>query len=193
MGLGLLVPRPEGGAVPYQDLVPERRIVDTGEPIRPEMRVEEGQDPVRHPGGDVDAVGAVADRHARDLALWPQWGPYAAGFFPMTARHCVDPRRKPDGRDGHMKAVVVSHRMTAEAEEGFAADPHLLPHGADALLHLLEREGIVPRGYRRVGREDARRAHPADGFRERGPSRHELTHPLDQHEQIGRASCRERV
>src|SRR3989449_4738111 len=98
------------------------------------------------------------------------------------SRHCVDPPRKPDGRDGHMEAVVVGHRMTAEAEERFAADTHLLPHGADALLHLLEREGIVPRGYRRVGREDARRAHPADGFRAGGPSRHELTHPLDQHE-----------
>src|SRR3989441_12440008 len=79
----------------------------------------------------------------------------------------------------HMKAVVVGHRMMAEAEEGLAADPHLLPHRADALLHLLERERIVPRGYRRVGREDARRAHPAHGFRERGPSGHELSHPLD--------------
>ena len=182
MGLELVVHRPQGGAVQLQDLVPEPRVVHPGEPIGSEMRVEQGEDPVRHPGGDMGAIGHVADRHARHLALGPERRPDTAGLFTVTARHRVDPRRQPDGRDGHVKAVVVHHRVMAEAKEGFAGDTHLLPHRTDALLHLLEREGVVPGGYRRVGREHARGAHPADRVRERRAPRHQLAYPLDQHE-----------
>src|SRR2546425_12927657 len=78
---------PRSTLFPYTTLfrsVPERGVVHAREPIRPEMRVEQGQDPVRHPGGDVDAVRDVADRHARDLAVGPERGPDAAGLFPMA-------------------------------------------------------------------------------------------------------------
>src|SRR3989449_10358694 len=84
----------------------------------------------------------------------------------------------------YMKAVVVGHRMMAEAEEGLAADPHLLPHRADALLHLLERERIGPRGCPRVSRDRARGANRAYGVRERGPSRHEPSHTPDPHVRV---------
>jgi hypothetical protein len=81
-----------------------------------------------------------------------------------------------------VEPIVVDHRMMAEAEEDFASDPHLLPHRTENLFHLIGGEGVVPRGHRRVGREDAGCTHSADGVRERNPARHELTRPLDQHE-----------
>ena len=182
MGLELLVHRPQGRVVQLEDLVPERRVVHAGQPIRSEMRVEQREDPVRHPGGEVDAVRDVADRHARDLAFGPERRPDTAGLLTVTARHAVDPCRQPDGRDGHVKTVVVDHRVMAQAKEGVAGDPHVLPHRTDALLHLVGRERVVPGGHRRVGREHAARAHPAHGVRERVPARHQLSHPLHQHE-----------
>src|SRR2546425_2733675 len=94
MGLELLVHSPQGGAVKLEDLVPERGVVHAREPIRPETRVEQGQDPVRHPGGDVDAVRDVADWYTRDCAVGPQRGPDAAGLLPTAARPRGDPPRQ---------------------------------------------------------------------------------------------------
>src|SRR5205814_8744415 len=91
--------------------------------------------------------------------------PYTT-LFRSTPRDRVHPRREPDGRDGHVKPIVIDHRMMPESDEGFAADAHLLPHRTDALLDLLDRERVVPGGHRRVGGERARRAHLADGLRE---------------------------
>src|SRR5207244_1408894 len=85
----------------------------------------------------------------------------AAGLFPVTPRDRVHPRREPDGRDGHVKPIVIDHRMMPESDEGFAADAHLLPHRTDALLDLLDRERIMPGRHGRVGGERARRAHQA--------------------------------
>src|SRR5207237_2491713 len=181
VGLELVVHRPHGRAVQLEHLVPEPGVVHAGKPIRAEMRVEQGQDAVRHPRGDMDAVRDMADRHTRDLAAWPERGPDAACFFAMAARYRVDPRRQPDGCDRHWKAVVVHPRMRPEPRDRFAGHPHLLPYRADALLHLLQRKRVVPGGHRRVGREDTRRTYPAYGVRERGAAGHELANPLDQH------------
>src|SRR2546422_2356118 len=95
---------PRSTLFPYTTLfrshfVPELGVVHPGEPIGSEVRVEQGQDPVRHPGRDVHAVGDVADRHARDIAVGPERSPDAAGLFSLTPRHRAHARPEP-GEDG---------------------------------------------------------------------------------------------
>ena len=73
-------------------------------------------------------------------------------------------------------------RMASEVEERVAIHAHLLPDGADAGRDVVGREGVVPGGDRRVGREDAAAPHLADGVGERRALRRQLADPLDHHE-----------
>ena len=54
----------------------------------------------------------------------------------VAAGNAVHARRESHGRHRHVETVVVEHRVMAEPEEVLAADPHLLPHRACAVLDL---------------------------------------------------------
>ncbi len=176
--------RPQGGGVQLEHAVPEGRVIHALQPVRPEMTVEQGHHPVGHPGGEVDAIGDVPDRHARHFALGPERSPHLAGLLAVTAGDAVHARREPDGRDRHVEAALVECGMSSETQKLLAADPHLLPHlgGSNALLDLLGGERVVSSRHWRMGREHAGRSHAADRFGERAAARHELSHALDQHE-----------
>ena len=146
------------------------------------MRAEERHEQVCHPGSDVDAIGDVSDRHLRRLPVRPQPTPHTAAFLAVTARDPVQARRKADGCDRHVETVVVERRMMPEVKPVFTAQAHLLPDRARALLHLLQRERIVPGRYGRMGREDACRTHRTERVVKRCPAGHKFPHPLDQHE-----------
>ena len=152
---------PELGVVERQHLVPEAGLVQPRRPSpRPRCSSSSCHDRARHPGGQVHAVGDVADRHRLP-------GPVRARG---RARCCATPgrggarRRSPARRAGSRSTVMwnwLGDRRDAR-RAGRAArgrSPISSQTGPGARLELLDREGVVARRHRRVGGEHAVRAH----------------------------------
>src|SRR5260221_7114282 len=119
--------RPQRGAVQLQHPVPQRRVVNPRHPVGAEMRIEEGDERVRHPGRDVHAVRDVTDRHAGDVAVGPERCPDAAGLLAVAARYAVDARPEAGRPDPPMETAAGDDGGIPQTHELLPGDPPLPP------------------------------------------------------------------
>ena len=154
---------PELARIDVVDALPDLRIAEPGRPAGLEVAVVKLHHLVGQPGGDVDAVGDVADG---DLLLGPprpEMGPHPPRDVAVQVAHGVGPPRELQPQHGHAERLVVVLRLdAAQAHQLFEGDAQLVAQGTKVLLDQVAIETVVAGRHGRVRGEDRAMRHFAE-------------------------------
>src|SRR5512134_43534 len=105
------------------------------------------------PGGCMDAVGNMTDRHRFDGQSRPKMLPHFAGDAAVLTTHTVDMRRQPHDKGRHIESLPAGFGSLSQPEEFVSREIELLPVTGKIAVHEIMREDVVASRYRRMGRE----------------------------------------
>ena len=109
----------------------------------------------RQPGGDMDAVGDVADGDGVFGAAGIEALPHGAGDFAVERGDGVGAAGELEAEHGHAEGLaVVAGMLAAEAHEVFVRDAELVAQRSEVLFDEVGAEAVVAGGDGRVGGED---------------------------------------
>ena len=150
---------PQLGVVDVVEPVPRGLVRGAVHPALAEVAIEQRAHRIAQPGGEVDAVGDVADGHLVDRAIGPQRGPHLARDLAVAAADAVARAARVQGELRHAEglAVVVGARAP-EPDDGVEVDADLAGQRAQRLDDQLGLVGVVARGHRGVRGEHGARA-----------------------------------
>src|SRR5664280_104434 len=137
------------------DLAPERRVAGVALPVGAEEGRQETTHGRRHPGGQVDRVGDVRDRHVSDRPVGEERVPHGPRHFAVALAHGVGRTRAPNRE--RRETEWLRRRVLVDATlhtQLLARKPHLVNGAAEHGEELLGRVGLIARGHRRVRSED---------------------------------------
>ena len=162
---------PLGGAGGPQLLVrdrvdrgPGRRVGGVVHPARAEVAVEQLAHRHADPGGDVDAVGDMGDRHVADLAVRPQVVPHLARDFAVAGADAVGAAARAERELRHAERLGGLVGVgAAAADERVHVEPEVADERGEHAGDLRGRVGVVAGGHRRVGGEDRALARGGQG------------------------------
>ena len=123
-------------------------------PARSQMAVVETEHLRRQPGGDVHAVGDVADGHFLLGLAGIEPRPHGAGDLAMQGRNGIGAPRKLQAQHGHAELFEIVVRIHAsQRHELFVRKTHRLAQRSKVFLDQVGAEPVVTGGHRRVRRE----------------------------------------
>ena len=148
------------------------------------MPIEDEMHGRGEPRRRVHAVGDVADRHALLGDAWVERAPHRARDLAVQRRDGVGAMRELERQHRHAERLArVAGVDAAEAHEPRLVHAERVAQRPEVLLDHVGGEAIVPRGHRRVRREDdLRRDAAARLVRGDAFSHHPLVHELQRRE-----------
>ena len=141
---------PKLARIDVVDALPDLRIAEPGHPAGLEVAVVKLHHLVGQPGGNVDAVGDVADGDLLLRPPRPEMGPHPPRDVAVQVAHGVGPPRELQPQHGHAERLVLVLRLDA-------AQAHQLLEG-DAQLVAQRDQGAPRSGCGRSGRGRPARA-----------------------------------
>ena len=166
--LEIAVRFPQFARVDVVERLPNLGVAHPLLPIAAEHAVVEQVHRVGEPGGNVNAVGDVADGDFFFDAPRPEVGPHAAGDVAVQSADGVGAARELEADDRHAERFVFVLRFdAAEAHELCGRDAELVAKRAEMFFDEVRGEPVVAGGHGRVGGEDGVMGDFAEGFVER--------------------------
>jgi len=145
-----------------RDLVdggPHFFVIDTLQPIRPQVAVKQHAHPACQPASGMDAVGDVRDRHFLIAQIGPQEAPHAARNLAVQFRYGVALLGEFERQHWHTEHIAPVLILSREIDKLLAVQAKLGPDIREVLVNQPQRELVVAGRYRSVGGENIRLAH----------------------------------